>query len=816
MGGDATVSHPQAFHTSCREGIGGISGFQINAATPVLDRAQLAAMSDAHARYETPHDLPYEPTPEEMLQFPVALKMSVVPAVGPVVSRTQYVGREYRGRDGRPDEGRFGNYFCHMVVGADGAEPFGDLAAIELWDAPHWTTEEAFEGTLPELGALTPGPLDLESVLEVVTAAPDGVGAALLEGAMQAIGGGPPLLIVDPVVERPATWLAWITFALPPAVARGLTFSTFEGRPQDVLDLHVVATTPACEGGAATGGRFTRVDVTVPADHGSSQSLYTRVATRLAEQGPDVLAAAVARVRATTLPEQGANLAIVGRATDQATDEDVPAVLGQLLALLGAGRAAEAADAVAGLAPTPDGDRLALRGWAELYLQARRSSAGDPARELASVALARLVDHLDELPGDLPSVPADSPAAPGVAGIGAWLRAAEAARGSDRSGALVGHGVRLGLIGLNVPVDTRLAAVIAHDLERPTMVAAVDALDAEGVNDHVIRQVTEIVAGEPRDERSRRRLATLSRYEMARQTIRSRAEELGTFDANAIWQQIRVAADPRLRFEAATALAAIAADAGAEAEIRELWGPTGPRTEGELHELLRAYADAGRPVPAVDSDCGCRLLMGSPLPVHVPPATSLGATLARLRDGTSSRADFLAWRVSFDRPGKTVASLAGWSKRAAVAFADEDRMVPDDRWFELLDRVATTLLEQRNDAEFATALVRFDGAEFERLCTTMGLVLARMVADAEDRPVVCAREFRHWAKLPLRGLVDLVLPEAFRPLSQKEIDEVGKLLAGSSVAGLWEDWAERHPRTGARAAVARVFRRGKERDGDQA
>src|SRR5436305_2362179 len=136
------MSHPQAFHTSCREGLGGISGFQINAASAALDREQLAALSEAHARYDTPHDLPYEPTAEEMPRFPVALRTSVVPTVGPVVSRTEYVGREYRGSGGRPDEGRFGNYFCHMVVGEAGDDPFDGLTAVELWDAPHWTTAE--------------------------------------------------------------------------------------------------------------------------------------------------------------------------------------------------------------------------------------------------------------------------------------------------------------------------------------------------------------------------------------------------------------------------------------------------------------------------------------------------------------------------------------------------------------------------------------------------------------------------------------------------------------------------------------------------
>jgi hypothetical protein len=815
MGSRSAVSHPQAFHTSCRSGLAGISGFQINAATPGLDREQLAAMSEAHARYETPHDMPYEPTPEQMREFPVALKMSVVPTVGPVVSRTEYVGREYRGRDGGPDEGRFGNYFCHMVVGAPGVDPFDGLAAVELWDAPHWTTGEAADPALPELGSLTPGPLDIQSVLDVVTAAPAGVGAALLEGALRAIDGGPPLLIVDPMADRAATWLAWITFALPPHVARSLTFSTFEGRPQDVLDLHVVVTTPVCDGGPTTSSRFARVEVATPASSGTP-GLYTRVAVALAAQGPDVLAAAVSKVRTTTAAEQGASLAIIGKSTELVTDEELPVVLGHVLGLLGAGRAGEAEEAVAGLAPSEAGDRLAIRAWAELYLQARRSTAGDPARELASVALARLVSHLDDLPEDLPGIPADAPAAPGVGGIGAWLRATEAAQGSDQSGRLVQHGVALGLIGLNVPVDTRVAAVIAHDLDQPAMVAALDVLDADGMNDHVIRQVTEAVAAEPRTERSRRRLLTLSRYEMAQQTIRRRAEELGTFDANAAWQQVRVAMDPRLRSEAATVLAEVAADAGAEAEIRELWGPAGPQTERELDELLRAYIVAGRQVPSVDREDAFQLLMASSLPKRKPPAGSIGFTLAKLPDGASERPDFFAWRSAFDRPGLTVASLDGWSRRAAAAFVADAAQVPDARWLELLDRVAETLIDERNDPGFAAALLKFDSSHFERLCACMGQTLAREVDAANDRPLVAQREFRFWSGLPIRDLPDLVLPEAFRPLSQKEIDEVGKFFLTSRLGPAWETWTERHPRTGARVALARVFRRGgKDRDGGE-
>lgn len=805
------MSYPQAFHTSCRSGLGGISGFQINAASPGLNRAQLAAMSDAHARYETPNDLPYEPTPEQMRAFPVALKSSVVPAIGPVVSRTEYVGREYRGSGGSADEGRFGNYFCHMVVGGPGEDPFDGLTAIELWDAPHWTTSDAADPTLPELGTLAPGPVDIEAVLAVVAAAPPGVCAALVDCALRAVDGGPPLLIVDPMAQRAAAWLAWITFALPPHLAHSLTFSTFEGRPQDVLSLHVIATTPACDGGPTINSRFARVDATIPA--AAAPSLYARAVVTLAAQGPDALSGAVCKLRDAPAAEQGASLAIVGRLSELVEAEDLPAVLGQLLVLLSAGNAGEAAETAAGLRPSETGDRIALREWAQIYLQARRSTAGDPARELASVALGRLVDHLDHLPDDLPGVPSDAPAAPGVGGIGAWLRSVEAAQGSDRSGRLIQHGVRLGLIGLNVPADARVAAVVVHDLDRPTMVAALDTLDADGMNDHVIRQVTETVAVDPDRKRRHSRLLALSRYEMARQTIRLRADELGTFEARASWQAVRVARDPAMRADAARALAALARDVTEEAEVRGLWGEAGPQTEAELNEMLRAYLDAGRRVPAVDSDRAYRRLMTSPLPTATPPASHLGFTLAKLAAEVDQRPEYCAWVTTFDRPQHAMA-VGPWSDRAVSALGAGAQDVPDERWHELLGSIAETLVRHRRTAGFAHALTTFQRVEFDRLCQAMGHALARRLNMTNDRPLFAADEFDLWMRLPICGIEDLVLPHALERLSLRDVETVAELIPADLV-GHWEQWRERHPRTGARAAVARAFgRRGKDREGD--
>lgn len=788
------MSYPQAFHTSCRTGLGGISGFQINAASPRLDDRQLAALAGSHARYVAPVDAPFEPTPEEMRAFPVALKMSHVPGLGPVVSRTVYVGREYRGANGTPDEGRFGNYFCHMVVGGDADDPFDGLAAVELWDASHWTTDESPAPALPELDALAPGPLDVAGVLEAVSAAPAGVPAALVDRALAALDGGPPLLILDPDPTRAVVWLAWISYALPPSLARSLAFSTFEGRPADAATLHVVATTPACDPGGVSGGRFERVDVTRPAT--GEPMLYARVAAALAAEDPEALGAAVRRVTGATAAERGAALAVAGGLAELVRDDELPALLAHVRSLVEAGQVDVAAAAIAELGTSEAADRAAIGDWIALHTHARVHATGDGARELASLALVRLIACADALPDQLEQMPASARTVPSVAGIGAWVRATEAARGTDRSGGYVMLGVRLGLAGLNVPVDGRIAAVIAEDLERRTMRRALDAIAVHGGLGSLVARVTELVAdGRASDPRTHERLALLSRYEDARAAIRARAETLGTFDAHATWQRMRVAAELATAAQAAQALAPLAVDAGARAEIRELWGPGGPRTAAELDDLLRAYQDSGSPIPAEDADRGFRTLMAAPLPRA--QRAGIGTTLSQL-EAAASRSDFWAWGTFvYDQP------LHRWSAGAAIAFHDQARLVPDDRWDELVRCIAERLIRHRREADFPRAFERFSGSERPRLLEEMGTVLAADVKREKHRAELAAGEFDFWLRRYRPETWRPVLAAGFEPLSSRDVEAVGELLVPQLLPH-WHAWAEANPRGG---KVARALRR---------
>lgn len=240
------MTHPQAFHTSCRQGLSANPGFQFNAASSSLDRSLLSRLAAAHAGYHVPRDMPLEPDADDLALFPVALKVLAVDGLGTVVSRTRYVGREFRGRNGEPDEGRFGNYFSHIVLGS-GADPFDGLLGIELWEADHWTERESDTQALPELGRLAPGPLVAERVAGILATAPGDVRAAVLDAAVAALDGGPRVVVVDPDNARAAAWIGWVSYALPATQAQRLTFTTFDGRPRYADDVHVCVTTPGCD-----------------------------------------------------------------------------------------------------------------------------------------------------------------------------------------------------------------------------------------------------------------------------------------------------------------------------------------------------------------------------------------------------------------------------------------------------------------------------------------------------------------------------------------------------------------------------------------
>jgi hypothetical protein len=168
---------------------------------------------------------------------------------GPVMVCCRYLGEDYTGRPG--------NFLGHAVI-ASRAELDG-LRPIELWRAPFWASTPACD--LAELDAVTAGDaIDPERVTGLLAnAGRPGYEllAALLDATRDTFAGqaGPVVLVSDDV-DRVALWIAAVSYSLPIAVARDLSFVTYTAEPR-LARHHLVGTTPqAWSTGRADGAAF--------------------------------------------------------------------------------------------------------------------------------------------------------------------------------------------------------------------------------------------------------------------------------------------------------------------------------------------------------------------------------------------------------------------------------------------------------------------------------------------------------------------------------------------------------------------------------
>jgi hypothetical protein len=268
----------QLHYTSCRTGRDGIQGFQVAAATPdTPSRHEDLALP--LAAYRPPPSAPALPSAAEIAAMPVALGFRDFGEVA-VLFRSHYLGEDFTGRQG--------NYFAHVLLADRPAADLAGVVAAATWEAPYWA-----HGPRPaEAGTtLAPfvGPLSGEHPNTVA----DPVFPALLAAVRDGLTGhvrqivlvGPP---PDPAGRVAAAVLA-VTAALPPHLARQVSFTTFSATPQD-LDLLVVGTTPDVALGAHTARG--RVVLHLADTASGPASAYGTAAER--RRAPEALAAFVA------------------------------------------------------------------------------------------------------------------------------------------------------------------------------------------------------------------------------------------------------------------------------------------------------------------------------------------------------------------------------------------------------------------------------------------------------------------------------------------------------------------------------------------
>lgn len=820
LGGDPeVVSHRQAYHTSCREGLGGHSGFQFNAATPGISPELLGMLASAHTGYQAPRDMPREPTAEQLEEFPVSLKSREVDGA-PVVSQTVYVGREFRGRDGDPDTGRYGNYFSHIVL-ADpaAAEAFDGLLAIELWRAAHWRCHESEALELPELERLEPGHCDLQWALEQLPEPRAGWHAAVLDGVLGAIEDGPRVVLIEPDAERAAAWVAWVTYALPPDLARRLSFTTFDGQPRYAQDVHLCVTTAACDVAFAEHELGREVLLLDPSggDPPAARLLYARVAAALAEVGPEAIASAVTRPSDGDAQRRGAQFALQNSRAMLAAEEHVSSILELLVEMARTGEW-ELAQRTAEELPASATSEDTLRGWWTLHAAARQATV-PPARELVDEALKHLIERIPDAPPELPDVSSESPTSPSPGLLASWLEQVDAASSDPAHAVLLNGGLRLGLVGCNVALDRRVVGAIADTIETPGVAAMLTSLATEGRHPGIVDEVIAHLAREAfADARALPRLRGVIADPALADTVRRLAVQATDFDERAVWERLRVEADPDALPDALATLVPIAEQAGRTGEVKHAVGPQGAVTVEEHVMLHRAFERAGVGAPAQDVDASLAALGRAALSDvgRVRGLVSLLLTTAprrRLREDPV----FLCWMAACLLPSSNFAEWCDWVAAAAAAPAAQ---LSDEHFQELWELAGTVAVRGLNmqPADAAAAYDPFAdyAAGIVTLARTFGIdwphtasrALERELTKGSDRAWFGASAFLTWGMLPAGTgeLLESALPEAIETLSHRRIQAIEALLDERSRED-FARWRERHPpRARVGGAVSRLLR----------
>ena len=298
----------QLYYTSCETGLSGFAGFQFNAVTPGLPPDVLRSV-ESLTPYRPPRWLSARPSKADIAACPVNLVYTSAPTT--ILANVVFVGTDFSQRSG--------NYFAHVLVSRTGVDAFDTILPIELWGSQIWISEPIASTELPLLPRLPDSspadPLSRSNVARFF----DGSShrehlVALLTAAENAVlRGGRPIVIVHPDTVEAARWIAAISFLLPPAVARRLSFSTYHHNP-GYIDVHVTATLP---------------DSDFDVNEGAFRSyvVLDEVAGRISEVTPEPAADLLVRSgpgRAAALWEHAARLA---RITGEALADWHPALV---------------------------------------------------------------------------------------------------------------------------------------------------------------------------------------------------------------------------------------------------------------------------------------------------------------------------------------------------------------------------------------------------------------------------------------------------------------------------------------------------------
>lgn len=813
------MRYEQAFHTCCRNGrTSATLAFQYNAASDGLDDTMLAGIQNAMTGYAPPRSAPPAPTPDELYAFPVSLRYRAVEGVGPSVSRTAYVGREDRSPAGA-GEGRFGNYFSHVLV-APGAERFfPNRRPIELWEAPVWTTDEQPAIVAPSLEGLTVG----TDVAHRAFAALEEAGRidwlpSLLDGVARALEGESRVVVLD----EPGLGWAWVaaaSFALPAVLADRLTFDTYAADPhlakvllcasvRDV-DRHML------DHKAHTGEVLLLDPASAPVP-GEQLTLLGRGAASLCERGGASRLSAIgekAQSDAGMTPARlGARFAIEAQDPSALRTGDLVTVLGEVAPWIdGPARDDEGLAAatvlLAGAAAEPglEVDPAAAHDAARLLERAAAADAApdDTISALACVAL-RGADNLE--PGTLATVP---PAMLGFDAIGQALDLVSDSLDAGAAARRLGAIAAIGLLGANDELDRRAGDACASHIEDRQVLALLTQLAADARGRSCVENALWSVAQE-RTSLSPDVLATLGRPPVI-ELLTGLAKEQGRYPAALLAGRATVSVHPDVgeRVLGRLLLQARSPEECDEA-VAAIYGDWSDWSLEKLGEVVAAHGAAERlpaeqiveagwdrladidPVEAVARDATREL--GDTLKALAPQARErpayIGLVLARQRSPSVPEEWLRALEERFDElPERHAEALAGYAARDVAVLTD------------------TTVHAEAVDVMTRAAKRRFVDPYIR--------AIERSLGQDRDPALACAvllAWYSRGAPVDIAPEVsDKVLPRLMGVWDDEDRDRLAALIARREPGWIewFHDWREEHPPAGAVGRAVRRMRLGR-------
>ncbi|MDP4146953.1 MAG: hypothetical protein Q8936_21185 [Bacillota bacterium] len=225
----------QLFYTSCRKGLSLGAGFQTYSMSEGISEEEKVEI-EGHCVYIPPDNLPTQPTKKEVEElFPTAFSFFRLKTGRQCICQAKYTGKDY--------SGRYGNYFCHVLVFEEDIDSF---YSIQLFGSSVFRDclteeEENSENIMPlsTLNDISLGDIiTLDSIGEFLKGNCE-IGekrSKLFKNVVNALidyNEKKRRIIFGDSYKSGAFWVASIQMSMPRKLANNISFTTYAYNPEN-------------------------------------------------------------------------------------------------------------------------------------------------------------------------------------------------------------------------------------------------------------------------------------------------------------------------------------------------------------------------------------------------------------------------------------------------------------------------------------------------------------------------------------------------------------------------------------------------------